>query len=72
MSKGRMTAGVRVDAYTESYSDNAYLTLHIVGSEARAFLTPTEARRIAENLKDAADEAEKRPHHITQHPEGGE
>jgi hypothetical protein len=54
-----MLLGCRLDAYPASYSDPAHVLLQILGGDGRLWLTPTEARSLAEHLKLAADDAEK-------------
>ncbi len=58
MSNTRLCSGYHVTAYPErtSSTDPGMVTLHKIGSVERSYLTPTEARLLAEALTKAANE----------------
>lgn len=53
-----MIAGYEIEAHRKSFSEPAHVTVHKLGTEARAWLTPPEARAVAAVIADAAKTAE--------------
>lgn len=56
-----LIAGYEIEARRNSLSDPACVFMHKLGTDARSWLTPTEARAVAAAIADAAKTAESEP-----------
>lgn len=56
-----IVAGYEIEAHRKSFSDPAHVTVHKLGTEARSWLTPAEARAVAAVIADVAKVADSEP-----------
>lgn len=55
----QLVSGYKAEAHRKTYSEPAYVTLHLLGHEGTGYMTPSEARLLADALILAAKVAEE-------------
>ena len=56
-----LIAGLEIEAHRETFDCPAKVVVHKLGTDARCWLTPAEARAVAAVIADAAKTAEQKP-----------
>ena len=56
-----LIAGLEIESYRETFDGPAKVVVHKLGTDARSWLTPAEARAVAAVIADAAQTAERKP-----------